>query len=423
MTFRTLANLGLATFALTVAASFTFGGYLILRGGAAASGAIAGATPSFDDLLQEGNTHLERGQAEQALFAYRRALSLDPHSLAAHIGAARGELLAGREEEASLEFERALTLDPTNRELLKALGVIYSHHETTWARAEQTFRTYASLQPVDPIAQLWLARVLAWRGQGAEASTLFAVPAVSAQMTVADRKSHAFALVKAGQMRQAETVIESLMSNGHHDPRLTLQLAHIYAARRDWDSALPLYKQLLDGDSRNAEVNLSYGSGLLASRRYRDALEPLRIATTRMPANGAAGLAYARALKGANAQKQAAREFARVLPMYDGNAAVIREYGDLLLEQKQYGKAEREYKRALALGLEDTSLYVALSGALRGNRKPREALPYLQKAYARAPTDRLAFELARLHQQLGQSRQAQALLNSIPASGRSRGSE
>jgi Tfp pilus assembly protein PilF len=242
-------------------------------------------------------------------------------------------------------------------------------------------------------------------------------------MTVADRKSHAFALMKSGQTRQAETVIKSLFSGGHNDPRLTLQLAHIYAARQDWNAALPLYRQLLEGDPRNADINLSYGSGLLAIRRYRDALEPLRIATTRMPGNGAAGLAYARALKGANAQKQAAGEFARVLPMYDGNAAVIREYGDLLLEQKQYGKAEREYKRALGLGLEDASLYVALSGALRGNRKPREALPYLQKAYALAPTDRLAFELARLHQQLGQSRQAQALLNSIPANGRSRGSE
>jgi thioredoxin-like negative regulator of GroEL len=64
-----------------------------------------------------------------------------------------------------------------------------------------------------------------------------------------------------------------------------------------------------------------------------------------------------------------------------------------------------------------------LSGALRGNRKPREALPYLQKAYALAPTERLAFELARLHQQLGQGRQAQALLDSIPTSARSRGSD
>lgn len=421
MTVRTLVNLTLAVLTLTVVGSFAFGGFLILRGTTVVS--VPPVAPSFDELLLEGDGHLTRQQIEQALLAYRRALAVAPRSVEAQIGVARGELLAGREQEASLEFERALTLDPSNREALKELGVIYSHGEATWVHAERIFRTYASLKPVDPIAQLWLARVMAWRGLAAEASALFAVPAVSAQMTVEDRTSHAFALIKSGQMRQAETAIRSLLSSGHRDPRLTLQLAHIYAAHRDWDAALPLYKELLMRDSGNADVNLSYGSGLLAIRRYRDALEPLRVATTKMPGNGAAGLAYARALKGANAKGQAVREFGRVLPMYASNASVIREYGDLLLEQRQYGKAEREYKRALAMGLDDVSLYVALSGALRGNRKPREALPYLQKAYALAPTERLAFELARLHQQLGQGRQAQALLDSIPTSARSRGSD
>jgi tetratricopeptide (TPR) repeat protein len=129
-----------------------------------------------------------------------------------------------------------------------------------------------------------------------------------------------------------------------------------------------------------------------------------------MPSNGEAGLAFARALKGAGSLKKASKEFERVMPQYHDNAAVAREFADLLLEKRDFRKSETYYKDAYRLGLRDDRLLVGLSGALQGNGKPKEALPYLEHIYKSNPTDRLAFELARLYQKLGRKKQALELL-------------
>ena len=413
MTFRATANLLFLVFSIVVASSFVIGGYLMSRSGRQVASASVPAAPSAEELIAQAAEHLNAKRTEQALFAYRRALSLNPRSLEAQIGLARGELMAGREAEAAREYERALKLEPKNPSVLMALARIYSHQARSWSLAETKFKQYLALQPTDADAQLGLARILALRGRALEATDIFARPPVSKIMTVRDREDYAFALVKSGQTGQAEVVLKQLLASGRQDARLRLQLASIYAARRDWDSALPIYRSLLEQNPDDSLVNLTYGLGLLSVKRYREALDPLRRASRAMPSSGEAGLGYARALKGVNDLNTAADEFQRVLPLYRGNAAITREYADLLLEKKDYKNSERHYKDALALGVREARLYVGLSGALRGNRKPREALPYLEHAYALEPTDRLAFELARLLQQVGRSEQALALLSTV----------
>jgi Tfp pilus assembly protein PilF len=421
-TFRTAVNFALVILALTVISSFTFAAYLLFRPAATAESAVIARPVTFEGLLAAGDRHLARKQAEQALFAYRRARAIRPDSPAAQAGVARGEVLAGRQQDATIEYERALVLAPSDEPLMRELAILYSYRERTWREAEEMFQRYVALRPQDTDAQLRLARLLGWRGKGAAAARIFARPAVSKVMTVDDHTAYAYALINVGDTRGAEAVITRLLARGHQDPRLTLQLAHIYASRREWDAAGPLFRQLLRNDPGNAQLNRSYGLGLLAQRRYAEAIEPLRIASRALRTDGTIGLAHARALRSAGQRAGAAREFERIMPLHARDAAVTREYADLLLELKQYRPAEQQYKRALALGLADARLYVALSGSLRATRRPREALPYLQQAYRLAPTERLAFELARVLHQTGHSRQALALLDSPSAAGTSRAS-
>src|SRR5206468_2450376 len=100
-------------------------------------------------------------------------------------------------------------------------------------------------------------------------------------------------------------------------------------------------------------------------------------------------------------------------PEYQNTPVILREYADLLLEKRDYSKSEKYYKAAYKSGLHDERILVGLGGALRGNGKPKAALPFMEDAYRRQPTDRLAFELAKLYQKLGRNEKALELLNRI----------
>ena len=132
-----------------------------------------------------------------------------------------------------------------------------------------------------------------------------------------------------------------------------------------------------------------------------------------MPSNGEAGLALARAWKGSGNLKKSAQEFARVLPQYDSDAVIVREYADLLLEKRDYRGAEKSYKDAMKLGLRDQKLILGLAGALQGSGKSREALPLLREAFAAQPADRLGLELARTLRKLGYSKEALEVLAKV----------
>jgi tetratricopeptide (TPR) repeat protein len=191
-----------------------------------------------------------------------------------------------------------------------------------------------------------------------------------------------------------------------------LQLADIYAARKDWAAALPIYSDLLAKHPGDASLNLSYGLGLVATRRYKDALGPLERARAATPSSQA-GIAYARAMKGTGDLKRATKEYERALPQFEKDASFVREYADVLLEKKDYKKAARYYGVAYGLGLRDNRLLEGYVGSLSGAGKYKEELPYLEELYRRHPTPRVAVELAKLMHRLGRNDRAKELLSQL----------
>jgi len=344
---------------------------------------------------------------------FREALSLNPQSLNAQLGLAEGEYAAGREAVAAQEFERVLQLDNQNRSALLALAHIHSHQAGTWPRAVLDYRTYLKQNPGDAHATLGLARVLAWQRRAAEAAKLFERSDIAPLMTDADRRDYAFALIKTGRGSQAESVLRKLLAKRHGDMESSLQLADIYAARKDWNAALPLYGDLLAKRPGDPSLNLSYGMGLLATGRYHAALGPLEKARAAMPSNRQAGIAYARATKGTGNIKRAVKEYERVLPQFDQDSSFLREYADVLLEKKDYKKSARSYGLAYSLGLRDDRLLAGYAGALMGAGKYKEAAPYLEELYRRNPTPRTTFELAKLMHRLGREERAKQLLSEL----------
>jgi len=418
MPWRRYINAGAIAFATVIVCSFAAGCFMLVQ---RSRPAVPPRNPSISspegpntaELLTAAGNHLQEGRTEQALIAYRHILAGDPGSAEAQIGLARGELQAGREDIALAEFQRAFELDSDKTVAILEVARIHSHRAKTWPQAEAAYREYLNRRPEDSGAWLDLARVLALQKKSAEAADIFGRADVQPKMTAKDQRDFAFALVRAGRLDAAEVLLKKLLASQSNDFDLEVQLAGIYSSRRDWDRALPLYQSLLRKKPADSRVNLTYGLGLLSLKRYREALGPLEKARNGMPRDGEAGLGLARALKGAGDLKKADREFERVLPLYSGNTAIRREYADLLLERKDYRKAEVYYKEAYGGGLRDDRLLVGLAGALSGTRKYKEAIPYLEQAYEHNRTDRLALELAKLYQKTGRTERSIALISTI----------
>ena len=414
MSARRIIRRFLLVFGIVVFVSFGYGAYLlhVRKIPFAEPAAVAPSNEAIEHLLQSAARDLNAGHVEQALVSYRKALTIAPKQLDVQLGVARGEWMAGRESIAAQEYERVLLLDPKNTTALRQLASIYSHQQRTWNQSERRYKDFLRLKPSDLAAQLELARVFVWERKSKDAVEIFSKPPVRSLMTFQDEKDYAAALVQTGHTNEGETLLKKLVAARPSDPEIKLQLAAIYASRRDWDTALPLYAALLQGNPDDPHLNLTYGSGLLFTKKYQAAIGPLQKAHGAMASSTEAAVAYARALKGTGNLKKAAREFGPVAET-SRDSSLVREYADLLLERHDYRGAEKSYKKALGLGLRDTRLLLGLAGALRGGGKSREAVPYLEEAYAREPSERLAFELASALQKTGHHKEALALLSKI----------
>lgn len=409
----------LATGAAT-AAAYGFAGYLVYRRYEPLRVArrAGTATVSTGDLVTAADGQLGSRNVEQALVAYRQALARDPRSARAQLGVARAELAAGREDVAAREYERVLLLDRRSKPALAEVARIYSHNAASWHDSESRYREYLKLAPEDADALLGLARVSAWQGKAADAAALFARRDVAPLMNGKDQRDYAFSLVKLKRDKDAEPLLKALLDASPGDEQLRLQLAGIYAGRRAWDSALPLYRALLAKKPNDPQLNLTYGLGLLSSRRYEAAVPPLERARNAMPSSEDAGIAYARALKGAGDRKKSLKEYDRVLPRFARNPALVREYADVLLENRDYKKSATYYGSAYGMGLRDDRILLGLAGAYCGAGKYKDAVPYLEELHRRAPTPRVTFELARAMAKTGRNDRAKQLLREVEPSAR-----
>src|SRR5215831_18457503 len=108
MRARRLIHWFLILFGVVVGMSFAYGVYLmqLRRTWSEKTVVQQPLGGAVDNLLRTAGLHLESRHVEQALVVYRQALTMDPNSIDAQLGVARGELLAGREAVAAQEYER-----------------------------------------------------------------------------------------------------------------------------------------------------------------------------------------------------------------------------------------------------------------------------------------------------------------------------
>ena len=151
-------------------------------------------------------------------------------------------------------------------------------------------------------------------------------------MTPQDFKNTPSRWCVPGGREEGEALLRKLTVQRPTDSEIQEQLASIYASRKKTGTPrFPFYESLLQRDPNNAHWNLITAADCwrtrVCSRSPDHSKEqpwmPLRMAE---PA-----LRWRAPGRAAGILKKSAQEFARVLPQYDNDAVIVREYADLLL--------------------------------------------------------------------------------------------
>ena len=185
------------------------------------------------------------GEAEQSLTEAAKLVPLDPEP---HL--LLGELYesTGKVEAAKTQYRQAVVhaQGESHDQALRGM-VNVSIASKEYGEAEKSIREYLASSSSDPKAHLLLGRLLAAQGKNEEALT------------------------------------ELSAAGNENDPHVLREKAGLLMAVNRNAEALPVYKQLVEQDSNDAQLRYEYGLGLMHQHQWPDAEEQLLAAVKLNP--------------------------------------------------------------------------------------------------------------------------------------------
>ena len=228
----------------------------ILAAGLLALGQVAAATAEFDQLdaaarrgelaaTMDGNLRLLRLDIDGAQSVFRAILRDYPNAIGARLGLARIAAMAGRPAEMQTLLAEVLRNDPANGEAIRSLAALSQSGGEGAAPARATLEAAQAAAPREPALALAMAGILIRSGAPARAAELLGAEALATRgrgvtLPLARAEAH----IAAGQWAEAETASRAALAE---DPQSSV-------ARRQLALLL-----LRGGDGRAAEALVQEG--------------------------------------------------------------------------------------------------------------------------------------------------------------------
>jgi Flp pilus assembly protein TadD len=160
---------------------------------------------NLDALFHEGAAYYAMGRCEDAIAAFKVALTIDPKSSSAETGIGRC-LLKQNAAEAELTFRAAVQDDPSNAAALNDLGISLDL-QGKYAAATQPYQQALLLQPGTLATEVNLGMSEALSGDSTDALQYLGPLATGQDATPKIREDYATALVAAGRMDEAKQIL------------------------------------------------------------------------------------------------------------------------------------------------------------------------------------------------------------------------
>jgi Flp pilus assembly protein TadD len=160
---------------------------------------------NLDALYHEGEAYYTLGRCEDAIAAYKLALTIDPRASNAQTGIGRC-LLRQNAGAAELAFMAAVQDDPSNAAALNDLG-ISRDLQGKYAAATQPYQQALLLDPGAEATEVNLGMSLALSGDSSDALQYLGPLATGQEATPKIREDYAAALIAAGRDSEAQQVL------------------------------------------------------------------------------------------------------------------------------------------------------------------------------------------------------------------------
>lgn len=157
-------------------------------------------------------------------------------------------------------------------------------------------------------------------------------------------------------------------------PLMMFQIQRLLTRAKDKAAAFNMLEHLLTPYQSTPETHLVLAEGALAKGDQARAQAEARIALNAKPDSELAALTMAQV---ANDKEQSAKELADFLLTHPKSHDVRMAYARLLIEQKQYDKAQKQFEQILKEQPEDLTSMYALGILANQNNDPKAAEKYL----------------------------------------------
>jgi Flp pilus assembly protein TadD len=159
----------------------------------------------LDAIYHEGEAYYAMGRCEDAVAAYKVALSIDPNSSDAQTGIGRCELRTNAAE-AEIAFTAAVQDNPSNAAALNDLGIARDL-QGKYAAATQPYEQALMVDPGTESTEVNLGMSLALSGDPTDALQYLGPLATGQETTPKIREDYAAALIAAGRNSEAQQVL------------------------------------------------------------------------------------------------------------------------------------------------------------------------------------------------------------------------
>jgi len=159
----------------------------------------------LDAIYHEGEAYYAMGRCEDAIAAYKVALTIDPSSSDAQTGIGRCELRTNAAE-AEIAFTAAVQDNPSNAAALNDLGIARDL-QGKYAAATQPYEQALMVDPGTESTEVNLGMSLALSGDPTDALQYLGPLATGQETTAKIREDYAAALIAAGRNAEAQQVL------------------------------------------------------------------------------------------------------------------------------------------------------------------------------------------------------------------------